>query len=67
MEVGARSVDDQDRCLYAGTPWQTEVVTKRQDLDTLKEVAHTTRSLLLVRAIANLLRFLLCVLESRKV
>jgi hypothetical protein len=45
-EEGARSVDDQDRCLYAGTPWEAEVVTDRRDLETFKEAAHTIGSVL---------------------
>jgi hypothetical protein len=32
MEEGTRSVEDQDRCLYVGTPWKAEVVTDRRDL-----------------------------------
>jgi hypothetical protein len=46
MEEGARSVDDQDRCLYAGTPWEAEVVTDCRDLETFKEAAHTIGSVL---------------------
>jgi hypothetical protein len=67
MEEGARSVDDQDRCLYAGTPWEAEVVTGHLDLETFKEVACTIRSVLLVRALVDLLRFLLRVFECREV
>jgi hypothetical protein len=67
MEEGARSVDDQDRCLYAGTPWEAEVVTDCRDLETFKEASHTIGSVLLVRYLANLLRFLLRVFECREV
>jgi hypothetical protein len=54
-------VDDQYRCLYAGTPWEVEVVTDRRDLETFKEVARMIGSMLLVRVLADLLRFLLWV------
>jgi hypothetical protein len=67
MEEGARSVDDQDLCLYAGTPWEAEVVTDRRDLETFKEAARTIGSVLLVRALDDLLRFLLQVFECLKV
>jgi hypothetical protein len=67
MEEGARTVDDQDRCLYAGTPWEAEVVTDRHDLETFKEEARMIGSVLLVRALADLLRFLLCVFECCEV
>jgi hypothetical protein len=67
MEEGARSVDDQYRCLYAGTPWEVEVVTDRRDLETFKEVARTIGSMLLVRVLADLLRFLLWVFECREI
>jgi hypothetical protein len=54
MEEGARSVNDQDRCLYAGTPWEAEVVTDRHDLDTFKEAARMIESVLLVRPLPTL-------------
>jgi hypothetical protein len=67
MEEGMRSVDDEDRCLYAGTPWEAEVVTDRRDLETFKEVARMIGSMLLVRTLVNLLRFLLRLFECREV
>jgi hypothetical protein len=67
MEEGTRSVDDQDRCLYVGTPWEAEVVTDRRDLDEFKEAACMIGRVLLVRALVDLLRFLLRVFECRKV
>jgi hypothetical protein len=67
MEEGARSVDDQDLCLYAGTPWEAEVVTDRRDLETFKEAARTIGIVVLVRALVDLLRFLLQVFECLKV
>jgi hypothetical protein len=67
MEEGARSVDDQDLCLYAGSPWEAEVVTDCRDLETFKEASHTIGSVLLVRSLDNLLRFLLRVFECREV
>jgi hypothetical protein len=27
IDEGMKSVNDADRCLYAGTPWEAEVVT----------------------------------------
>jgi hypothetical protein len=67
MEEGARSVDDEDLCLYAGTPWEAEVVTNRRDLETFKEAARMIRSMLLVRTPVDLVRFLLWVFECREV
>jgi hypothetical protein len=67
MEKGARSVDDLDRCLYVGTPWEAEVVTDHRDLDEFKEAAHMIGRVLLVRALVNLLRFFLWVFECRDV
>jgi hypothetical protein len=37
------SVNDEDRCLYAGTLWEAEVITDRRDLETFKEAACTIR------------------------
>jgi hypothetical protein len=67
MEEDTRSMDDEDRCLYAGTPWEAEVVTDRRDLETFKEAAHTIGSMLFVRALVDLLRFLLLVFECHEV
>jgi hypothetical protein len=55
MEAG----NDEDWYLYTGTPWEAEVVTDRCDLETFKEVAHTIRTVLLVRTLAKFLWFLL--------
>jgi hypothetical protein len=35
------AVNDEDRCLYASTPWEQVVITDRRDLERFKEVAHT--------------------------
>jgi hypothetical protein len=67
MEEGTRSTNDEDRCLYAGTPLEAEVVTDRRDLDTFKEAARTIGSVLLVRALVNLMMFLLRVFGCREV
>jgi hypothetical protein len=60
-------VDDEDRCLYAGTLWEAEVVTDRRDLETFKEAARTIASVLLVRTLVDLLRFLLPAFEFHEV
>jgi hypothetical protein len=36
FDEGMEAVNDEDRCLYAGTPWEAEVVTDREDLERLK-------------------------------
>jgi hypothetical protein len=61
------AVNDEERCLYAGTPWEAEVVTNRENLEMLKEVAHTIGTVLLVRTLTELLWFLLELLEYREV
>jgi hypothetical protein len=43
------SVNDEDWCLYAGTPWEVEVDTDRRDLEMFKEAARTIGTVLLVR------------------
>jgi hypothetical protein len=63
MEV----VNDEDRCLYASTTWEAEVVTDRCDLETFKEAAHTIGTVLLVRTLAKFLWFLLQLLEFHEV
>jgi hypothetical protein len=63
MEV----VNDEDRCLYADTPWEAEVVTDCQDLKTFKDAARTIGVVLLVRTFVEFLRFLLRVLECHEV
>jgi hypothetical protein len=50
----------------AGTPLEAEVVTDRRDLETFKEAVRTIGSVLLVRALSDLLRFLLRVFECRE-
>jgi hypothetical protein len=54
MEEGARSEDDQHRCLYVGTPWQAEVVADRRDVEEFKEASRTIGRVLLVRALVKL-------------
>jgi hypothetical protein len=61
------SVNDEDRCLYAGTPWEAEVVTDRRDLETFKEAACRIGTMLLVRTFMAPLRFLLRVFECHEV
>jgi hypothetical protein len=65
MEDGTRSEDDQHRCLYVGTPWEVEVVADRRDLEEFKEASRAIRHMLSVRALVDLLRFLLWVFECR--
>jgi hypothetical protein len=60
-------VNDEDRCLYAGTPWEAEVVTDRRDLEKFKEVAHTIGTMLLVRVLVRFFWFLLWLLECHEV
>jgi hypothetical protein len=60
-------VNNEDRCLYVGTPWEAEVVTDRHDLETFKEAAHTIGTMLLVRTLAMFLWFLLQLLECHEV
>jgi hypothetical protein len=52
IDEGMEAVNDEDRCLYAGTPWEAEVVTDRQDLDMFKEAAPTIGTVLLMRTLA---------------
>jgi hypothetical protein len=67
IDEGMEEVNDEDRCLYAGTPWEAEVVTDRRDLETFKEAAHTIGTMLLVRTLAKFLWFSLQLLECREV
>jgi hypothetical protein len=67
IDEGMESVNDEDRCLYAGTLWEAEVVTDRRDLETFKEAARTIETVLLVRTFTIPLGFLLRVLEYRGV
>jgi hypothetical protein len=55
IDEGMDSVNDKDRCLYAGTPWEAEVVTDFRDLEMFREAAHTIGTLLLVRTLAEFL------------
>jgi hypothetical protein len=64
---GMEAVHDEDRCLYVVTPWETEVVTDRCDLEKFKEAAHTIGIVLLVRVLAKFLWFLLWLLKCREV
>jgi hypothetical protein len=64
---GMEAVDDEDRCLYTGTPWEAVVVTDRRDLEKFKEAVHTIGTMLLVRILAKLLLFLLWLLECHEV
>jgi hypothetical protein len=59
IDEGMKAVNNEDRCLYVGTPWEAEVVTDRRDLETFREAAHTIGTVLLVRTLADFLRFLL--------
>jgi hypothetical protein len=61
------AVNDEDRCLYVGTPWEAEVVTDRRDLEMFREAARTIGTVLMVRTLADFLRFLLRVFECREV
>jgi hypothetical protein len=61
------AVNDEDRWLYACTPWEAEVVTDRRDLETFKEAARTIGNVLLVKTPDEFLRFLLRVFECHEV
>jgi hypothetical protein len=67
IDEGMEAVNNEDRCLYAGTPWEVEVVTDREDLERFKDTARTIGTVLLVRTLAELLWFLLELLEYREV
>jgi hypothetical protein len=67
FDEGMEVVSDEDRCLYAGTLWEAEVITNRHDLEKFKEVAHTIGTVLLVRVLAKFLWFLLRLLECHEV
>jgi hypothetical protein len=57
-EEGARSEDDQHRCLYVGTPWEVEVVADRRDMEEFKEASRTIGRVLSVRALIDPFEFL---------
>jgi hypothetical protein len=59
INEGMELVNDEDRCLYAGTPWEAAVVTDHRDQETFKEAVRTIRTVLLVRTFTALLGFLL--------
>jgi hypothetical protein len=61
------SANDEGLCLYAGTPWEAEVVTDCRDLETFMEAARTIGIVLLVRTFTAPLWFLLRVFECREV
>jgi hypothetical protein len=61
------SVNDEDRCLYSGTPWEAKVVSDCCDLEMFKEAVRMIGAVLLVRTLPDLLRFLRRVFECRKV
>jgi hypothetical protein len=63
MEV----VNDEDRCVYAGTPWEAEVVTNCRDLEKFREAAHTISTMLLVRILSKFPCFLLWLPECHEV
>jgi hypothetical protein len=67
IDEGMESVDNEDRCLYAGTLWEAEVVTDRRDLETFKEAVRTIRTVMLVRTFTAPLWFLPRVFECREV
>jgi hypothetical protein len=67
IDEGTEALNDEDRCLYAGTPWEAEVVTDHRDLETFREAARTIRTMLLVRTLAEFLRFLFRVFECHEV
>jgi hypothetical protein len=48
-------------------PWEAEVIANRRDLDEFKEASRAIGRVLSVRALVNLLRFLLHVFECREV
>jgi hypothetical protein len=50
---GMEPINDEDWCLYTGTPWEAEVVTDRRDLEKFKEAAHMISTMLLVRVLAK--------------
>jgi hypothetical protein len=67
IDEGKESVNDEDWCLYTGTPWEVKVVTDRHDLETFKEAVRMIGTVLLVRTFMALLGFLLRVFECREV
>jgi hypothetical protein len=49
LDEGMEAVNNEDRCLYAGTPWEAEVVTDKEDLEKFRAVAQTIGTVMLVR------------------
>jgi hypothetical protein len=64
---GMEVVNDEDRCVYAGTPWEAEVVTNCRDLEKFREAAHTISTMLLVRILSKFPCFLLWLPECHEV
>jgi hypothetical protein len=58
VEEGARSEDDQHRCLYVGTPWEAEVIADHRDVEEFMEASRTIGCVRPVKALVDLLRFL---------
>jgi hypothetical protein len=52
-EEGARSEDDQHRCLYVGTPWEAEFVAGRRDVEDFREASRTTARVLSIRILVG--------------
>jgi hypothetical protein len=52
LDEGMEAVNDEDRCLYASTPWEAEVVTDKEDLEKFRVAVQTIRTMLLVRTFA---------------
>jgi hypothetical protein len=42
--------NDNDRCLYVGTPWENDVIADHRDIDNFKKVPRTIAWTLSVRA-----------------
>jgi hypothetical protein len=49
LDEGMEAVNDEGRWLYAGTPWEAEVVTDKEDLAKFRAAAQTIGTVLLVR------------------
>jgi hypothetical protein len=49
IDEGMEVVNNEDRCLYAGTPWEAEIVTDREDLEKFWAAVQTIGTVLLVR------------------
>jgi hypothetical protein len=49
LDEGMEAVNDEDRCLYIGTPWEAEVITDKEDLEKFRVAVQTIGTVLLVR------------------